>query len=391
MLETVMLIAAGFLAASLLALLMVPVLWQRARRLTELRIRSQTPLSVAEIQADKDRLRAEYALEIRRLEKSVDAMRADLVSAQAEATRKTEIAQSRSGEAMSATRNLGEVSRENEQLREKLLRAETEARTHLRSLKTANERLIEQSGELQALRSMAHEAGVRVNEQTVEIAALKTVIATDQERRRNAEDAMQRAGGEGVAGLGSISRAAREKAFAVAGGGEDPATAEPGQAAPAATADEARLGKELELAREELSSRIHEVESLKARIGDLGNELDELRKKLRGRDKERASASRSAVALGARLEELRRDLEQKNLGRRAIAAELRTRIADITAMVIHAAASGDNGKAILDRLKSEPVEEKAPLKTRRWGRKVAPDPTLMERIRAFAPASETRP
>ena len=187
MLETVMLIAAGFLAASLLALLMVPVLWQRARQLTELRIRSQTPLSVAEIQADKDRLRAEYALEIRRLEKSVDAMRADLVSAQAEATRKTEIAQSRSGEAMSATRNLGEVSRENEQLREKLLRAETEARTHLRSLKTANERLIEQSGELQALRSMAHEAGVRVNEQTVEIAALKTVIATDQERRRNAE------------------------------------------------------------------------------------------------------------------------------------------------------------------------------------------------------------
>ena len=76
MLETVMLIAAGFLAASLLALLMVPVLWQRARQLTELRIRSQTPLSVAEIQADKDRLRAEYALEIRRLEKSVDAMRA---------------------------------------------------------------------------------------------------------------------------------------------------------------------------------------------------------------------------------------------------------------------------------------------------------------------------
>ena len=299
MLETVMLIAAGFLAASLLALLMVPVLWQRARQLTELRIRSQTPLSVAEIQADKDRLRAEYALEIRRLEKSVDAMRADLVSAQAEATRKTEIAQSRSGEAMSATRNLGEVSRENEQLREKLLRAETEARTHLRSLKTANERLIEQSGELQALRSMAHEAGVRVNEQTVEIAALKTVIATDQERRRNAEDAMQRAGGEGVAGLGSISRAAREKAFAVAGGGEDPATAEPGQAAPAATADEARLGKELELAREELSSRIHEVESLKARIGDLGNERDELRKKLRGRDKERASASRSAAFLEA--------------------------------------------------------------------------------------------
>lgn len=62
--QSVMFVALGFLVASLLWLLAAPSFWARAVRLTTARLRETMPLSEAEIRADKDRMRAEYALKI---------------------------------------------------------------------------------------------------------------------------------------------------------------------------------------------------------------------------------------------------------------------------------------------------------------------------------------
>ncbi len=72
MIETIMLVALGFTAASILALLIAPAAWRRAVRLTTRKMESTMPISVADIKADKDLLRAEYAVEIRRLELALD-------------------------------------------------------------------------------------------------------------------------------------------------------------------------------------------------------------------------------------------------------------------------------------------------------------------------------
>ena len=66
--QSAMLITLGFLAASLLALLFAPLFWRRAVRLTTRRMKEAMPLTEAEIQADKDRLRAEHAVRVHRLE-----------------------------------------------------------------------------------------------------------------------------------------------------------------------------------------------------------------------------------------------------------------------------------------------------------------------------------
>ncbi len=68
MIETVMLIVLGFTLASLIALLIAPALWRHAVKLTTSKIEATLPISVADINADKDLLRAEYAVEMRRLE-----------------------------------------------------------------------------------------------------------------------------------------------------------------------------------------------------------------------------------------------------------------------------------------------------------------------------------
>lgn len=68
MLQDVMLIGLGFLTAVLIALLLAPPFRQRAVNLTTKHIRARSPLTMAEIQADRDQIRAKYAIDIRKLE-----------------------------------------------------------------------------------------------------------------------------------------------------------------------------------------------------------------------------------------------------------------------------------------------------------------------------------
>lgn len=66
-----MLVALGFLVAALLTLIILPAYRRRTIRLTTEAIKRAMPLSEAEIRADKDRLRAEYAISVFRLERKV--------------------------------------------------------------------------------------------------------------------------------------------------------------------------------------------------------------------------------------------------------------------------------------------------------------------------------
>ncbi len=86
--ENVMYFVLGFLASALLALMIMPSIWRRATRLTKKRIEAATPMTMSEFRADKDQLRAEFALSIRRLELNVEALRKRLADQLAEINRK---------------------------------------------------------------------------------------------------------------------------------------------------------------------------------------------------------------------------------------------------------------------------------------------------------------
>jgi predicted nucleic acid-binding Zn-ribbon protein len=68
MIQAIMLIALGFLTASLIGVLLAPSLWARAYRLSRKRLEGTLPLTLAEIEATQDQLRASYAVRLRRLE-----------------------------------------------------------------------------------------------------------------------------------------------------------------------------------------------------------------------------------------------------------------------------------------------------------------------------------
>lgn len=75
-----MFFALGALIATLIALLVLPAVWHRAVRLTTRRVEAAVPISIFEVQADKDQQRAAFALSQRRLELQLDQTRDTIVA-----------------------------------------------------------------------------------------------------------------------------------------------------------------------------------------------------------------------------------------------------------------------------------------------------------------------
>ena len=88
MIESVMYFGIGFLLATLVAVALIPFVHSRAVRLTSRRLEHSIPQSMAEIQADKDALRAEFAMSMRSLEITVDELKNKHTTALAELGRK---------------------------------------------------------------------------------------------------------------------------------------------------------------------------------------------------------------------------------------------------------------------------------------------------------------
>src|SRR6266699_435557 len=90
MIESMMYIGIGFLVAGLLVIGVIPLVHARAVRLTMRRLEADNPLSMAEIAAEKDQLRAEFAMTMSRLDMSLEQMKAKTTSQLAERGRKSE-------------------------------------------------------------------------------------------------------------------------------------------------------------------------------------------------------------------------------------------------------------------------------------------------------------
>jgi hypothetical protein len=91
MIEPIMYFGIGYLFALLLALAIAPHVHRRAVRLTMRRLEAAIPRSMAEIQADKDLQRAEFAMSTRRLEMSVEQLNYESGRQRAEIGRKADV------------------------------------------------------------------------------------------------------------------------------------------------------------------------------------------------------------------------------------------------------------------------------------------------------------
>ena len=108
MIESSMYFGIGLLFGALIGLVLLPLIHARAVRLTTRRLEAVLPESMAEVQAEKDLLRAEFAMSTRRLEMTVEQLVNKTTSQVVELSKKTtSLINSRS----SATRRKSRSSR----------------------------------------------------------------------------------------------------------------------------------------------------------------------------------------------------------------------------------------------------------------------------------------
>ncbi|WP_027039468.1 hypothetical protein [Mesorhizobium ciceri] len=324
MVQSVLFFVLGFLCAGFLALMVAPAIWRRAVALTRRRIESSIPLTQTEIQADKDRIRAEYAMTTRRLEISVKALREKAAEQLVEINRGREAMKGLAVERTDKNQALTELGAKNEALRQR----EGELQQLSERLKETERKLEKRALELEKLERMYDDASFSSSSRQIELVARESEmqkLASDIAMLRGQRKEADRRGQE----IAAESKAARDALKA-----------------------EKKRTTELD----------KKVERLLATLADREDKLDRREKEL-ARMRERSKSEDSAPALRlvgkggdvARSEDLDKaiakldsDREQLEARLTALARENKRLKADLTALAV--SKSMDSSSALREQM-----------------------------------------
>jgi hypothetical protein len=176
MIEPIMYFGIGFLFATLCGLVVIPLVHNRAARLTKKRLEAAAPLSMAELQADKDHLRAEFAMSTRRLELLVDQLKAEGAGQLAELGKKADAINLFKGELSDKTSQLEMLQSESAKLQDRLNANTIELSAKMVILKETERLVASKDSEIAKINSDLNERALNNDSQRVEIVTLRTQL-----------------------------------------------------------------------------------------------------------------------------------------------------------------------------------------------------------------------
>lgn len=176
MIEAGMYFALGIATAGLVALMVAPFLWRRAVRRTRARIEHSLPRNLAEIQAEKDQLRAEFAMSTRRLELSVERLREKASEHLAEIGEKRELIRRLAEEQAKRVAALDQLEEREAELDKLLKRREERLAEASAELDATRNNLAERGRALEQLEQTLKRLSAASEQKTVELVAKGTEI-----------------------------------------------------------------------------------------------------------------------------------------------------------------------------------------------------------------------
>lgn len=185
MVEPILYASLGALLSTLLGLMFLPLFWRRAVRLTTRDLLGRLPVSVTEIVAAQDRLRAEQAMAMRVVERKAeqaigDATRDRVDSARARATELGHLADLADLRAQVAA-----LEAEGARVRGELDRTGGEAASAFEALKEARAESEQAARDVQAARQDASASRHATEQARIEAAARESEIRALRERLEN--------------------------------------------------------------------------------------------------------------------------------------------------------------------------------------------------------------
>jgi chromosome segregation ATPase len=173
MIESIMYIGIGFLIAGLLVIGVIPLVHARAVRLTMRRLEADNPLSMAEIAAEKDQLRAEFAMTMSRLEMTVEQLKAKTTNQLAEIGKNNEAIGRIKFELSEKTAALLALEAKEKQLSDDLTATQSELAEKTAALEQAETALASTRSELTQVTASFNDNSVAAGGQRVELLALR--------------------------------------------------------------------------------------------------------------------------------------------------------------------------------------------------------------------------
>ena len=203
MIESILFFLLGFLCAGFLALMVAPAIWRRAVQLTRRRIEASVPLSVNEIQADKDRMRAEFAMSTRRLEMSIKSFREKAAAQIVEINKNRDELRRLTDERDEKNDTLTRLEASAAELRAELRRREEQLQQLNQKLIDTEKLLEERALEIEKMGRMYDEASFTSSSRQIELVAreseverLSTDVAELRDQRKEAERKVREAAAE---------------------------------------------------------------------------------------------------------------------------------------------------------------------------------------------------
>ena len=156
--------------------MVAPAIWRRAVVLTRRRIEASVPLSLNEIQADKDRMRAEFAMSTRRLEMSVKSFKEKAAAQIIEINKNRDELRRLGEERTEKNEALTALEANAGELRNELRRREEQLQQISNKLLDAEARLEERALELDKMGRMYDEATFASSSRQIELVARETEV-----------------------------------------------------------------------------------------------------------------------------------------------------------------------------------------------------------------------
>jgi chromosome segregation ATPase len=422
MIEPIMYFGIGFLVAALIGLVVVPLVHGRAVRLTMRRLEAATPLSMAEIQADKDQLRAEFAMSTRRLEVSVENLRTKSTSQLAELGKKGDAINRLKIELGEKTATIFALEARDKALRDQLRVTEEEFSVKSNNMLDAQRSLEGKEAELAKMIGELDERSNEAEQHKIDIITLKTQVETFKdkladagrelktvEERRDAERVeLHEATQELAAERGKVENLARrvselEQAL-VAQTTEAQILGRRAQDLENRLGDQSKALNESEFELKQLRGQIEVARKteadLRAAIAELDGRTSQATQQLRTENAqllaeiERTRGERDRMA--ADLGNMKREAEENWASERVENALLRERINDVAAEVARLASTLEGPDSPIDAiLAAETARDRASSgivatnTTVELAAAPAPGGNLADRIRALQHASRT--
>lgn len=176
MVQSILFFVLGFLTAGFLVLLIAPSVWRRAVSVTRQRVEAKLPMTLDEIRADKDSLRAEHAMALRKVEVQLKSAQEKLLSQAVELSRSREAQKAHATDHANKDRTVSELEATRGSLNEDISKRDEQIKALAGQLVEAESMLEKRAQEIEEIGRLYDEASLSSSNRQIELVSRESEI-----------------------------------------------------------------------------------------------------------------------------------------------------------------------------------------------------------------------